>query len=143
MTITAPAITVAKRAAAIQTLQAAGRNALVVGGSGFYIQALVSGLFAPPVTDAAVKEKWRQAVRDQGAAAVFDYLRKVDPVSAGRLHVNDTQRIVRRAGSVRPDGRTHLEFSHHDGNDSRLFAGVYRPGPSTACTLSAHRNAGG
>lgn len=79
----------------IQTLQAAGRNALVVGGSGFYIQALVSGLFAPPVTDAAVKEKWRQAVRDQGAAAVFDYLRKVDPVSAGRLHVNDTQRIVR------------------------------------------------
>jgi len=68
---------------------------VVVGGSGFYIRALVDGLFAPHFSDPAVKEKWRQRIREQGAEAVFEILRQVDPVTAGRLHVNDTQRVVR------------------------------------------------
>ena len=33
---------------------------VVVGGSGFYIQALVDGLFAPGVSDLTVKEKWHK-----------------------------------------------------------------------------------
>ncbi len=81
--------------ACLQALHQSGGRALVVGGSGFYIQALVSGLFAPAVSDPEVKEKWRQAIREQGAEAVFEYLRKVDPVTAGRLPIKDTQRIVR------------------------------------------------
>lgn len=68
---------------------------VVVGGSGFYIQALVDGLFAPKISDPDVKQKWRNKVREIGQDAVFNYLKQVDPASAERLHPNDTQRVVR------------------------------------------------
>ena len=81
--------------ACVADLLARGRTPIVVGGSGFYIRALVDGLFAPAVSDAAVKEKWRQTIRERGQEEVFATLRRVDPQTAERLHVNDTQRIVR------------------------------------------------
>ncbi len=68
---------------------------VVVGGSGFYIQALVDGLFAPKLSDPQVKEKWRQRIRKEGAETVFHVLEQVDPLTAARLHPNDTQRVVR------------------------------------------------
>ncbi len=68
---------------------------VVVGGSGFYIQALVDGLFAPGVSDLTVKEKWHKKVETDGVESVFAALEKVDPVSAKRLHPNDIQRVVR------------------------------------------------
>jgi len=68
---------------------------VVVGGSGFYIQALVDGLFAPKISDPEIKQRWRDKVIEQGQDAVFNYLKQVDPVSAERLHPNDTQRVVR------------------------------------------------
>jgi tRNA dimethylallyltransferase len=68
---------------------------IVVGGSGFYIQALADGLFAPAISDLAIKEKWRQKIASEGKEAVFAELQKVDPATAARLHMNDTQRVVR------------------------------------------------
>jgi len=68
---------------------------VVVGGSGFYLQALVDGLFAPKLSDTQVKEKWRQRIRNEGSEAVFRILEQVDPLTAVRLHPNDTQRVVR------------------------------------------------
>jgi len=68
---------------------------VVVGGSGFYIQALVDGLFAPKLSDIEVKEMWRQRIRNEGVEAVFRILEQVDPLTAARLHPNDTQRVVR------------------------------------------------
>ena len=68
---------------------------IVVGGSGFYIQALVDGLYAPENSDSSIKEKWSKKLEDEGREAVFALLTKIDPVTAERLHPNDTQRIVR------------------------------------------------
>ena len=79
----------------IEKLFARGYLPVVVGGSGFYIQALADGLFAPPISDPAVKEKWRGRIAAEGKEAVFELLRQVDPQSATRLHPNDTQRVVR------------------------------------------------
>ena len=72
-----------------------GIPSIVVGGSGFYIQALVDGLFAPKISDHEIKEKWRQKIRTEGNQAVFEHLQRIDPESAARLHPNDEQRIVR------------------------------------------------
>lgn len=68
---------------------------IVVGGSGFYLEALVDGLFAPGMSDPAVKEQWRQRIREDGIDKVFATLQRMDPLTAGRLHPNDEQRIVR------------------------------------------------
>jgi len=72
-----------------------GNTPIVVGGSGFYIQALVDGLFAPRISDPVVKERWRAKIREEGLDAVFKKLRAVDPQTAAALHPNDAQRVVR------------------------------------------------
>ncbi len=71
------------------------KQPLVVGGSGFYIQALVDGLFAPQISDPEVKIKWHRRIEKEGKDKIFAFLEKIDPESARRLHPNDVQRIVR------------------------------------------------
>ena len=79
----------------IEDIFSRGKTPIVVGGSGFYIQALVDGLFAPKISDPAVKERWRARIRDEGMDVVFEKLRVVDPKTAAALHPNDAQRVVR------------------------------------------------
>ena len=79
----------------INRIFARGKQSIVVGGSGFYIRALVDGLFAPKVSSVKVKEQIRSRIRSEGIDAVFAYLKTVDSKSAERLHPNDVQRAVR------------------------------------------------
>lgn len=116
--------------ACIDRLLQTGRQVLVVGGSGFYLQALVSGLFAPSLSDAAVKEKWRQRIREQGREAVFAYLGEVDPVTHSRLHVNDTQRMVRALEVYELTGRPISQFRRGEEQPASfepVFIGLERP----------------
>lgn len=83
---------------------------VVVGGSGFYIRALVDGLFAPEISDQEVKEKWRRRVVTEGREAVFAELERVDPQTADRLHINDTQRIIRALQVYELTGKPISEF---------------------------------
>lgn len=82
-------------AAAIAGILAKGRFPIVVGGSGFYIKALVDGLFGPKVADPTLRERLRQEAQHLGVQALWQRLAEVDPVSARRLHPNDAQRIIR------------------------------------------------
>ncbi|MBD3376448.1 tRNA (adenosine(37)-N6)-dimethylallyltransferase MiaA [candidate division KSB1 bacterium] len=83
---------------------------VVVGGSGFYIRALVDGLFAPEISDHEVKEKWRRRLVTKGREAVFAELERVDPRTAERLHINDTQRIVRALEVYELTGKPISQF---------------------------------
>lgn len=82
-------------AAAIVDVQAAGRVPIVVGGTGLYFKALTEGLSPVPQIPADVRARWRQAVAEQGAAALHAVLRERDPEMAARLSPTDPQRIVR------------------------------------------------
>lgn len=81
--------------ACIRQLCAAGVQPVVVGGSGFYLRALVDGLFAPEISDLDTKERIRKQIGQNGLAAVYQELTRLDPDSAQRIHPNDEQRIVR------------------------------------------------
>ncbi len=81
--------------ACIRALFADRIQPVVAGGSGFYLRALVDGLFSLEASDPEVKHKWRVRIAETGAEAVHAELQAVDPESAARLHPNDTQRIVR------------------------------------------------
>jgi tRNA dimethylallyltransferase len=116
--------------ACVASLLESGRTPIVVGGSGFYVRALVDGLFAPAVSDLAVKEKWRQAIRERGQEEVFAFLRSVDPQTAERLHVNDTQRIVRALEVYDLTGEpiSHYRQGREQAADfCPLFIGMDRP----------------
>jgi len=79
----------------IAELHRAGRLPLVVGGTGFYIKALLQGLFeARPASD-EVRERLREEVRQSGSRELYERLSACDPETAGRIHPNDAYRIIR------------------------------------------------
>jgi tRNA dimethylallyltransferase len=81
--------------ALMQGIWERGRVPLLVGGTMLYFHALSAGIADLPEGDVAV----RAAIDAQGAAegwaAVHAELARVDPLAAGRIHVNDPQRIQR------------------------------------------------
>jgi tRNA dimethylallyltransferase len=80
--------------ASIADIRARGLTPIVVGGTHFWIHALLYGLFpSPPREPELVAELAREWNRDP--AATFDRLERVDPVAAGRIGPRDRQRILR------------------------------------------------
>lgn len=79
----------------IAVLHAKGITPFVVGGTGFYIKALLYGLFEDVPSNPDVRRRLRQAARDRGSAFLHRQLAQCDPDTAGRLHPNDSYRIVR------------------------------------------------
>lgn len=73
----------------------AGRLPVLVGGTMLYFKALLEGLASMPESDAQVRAVLEQQMQQQGLAALHERLQQVDPESAARIHVNDSQRILR------------------------------------------------
>jgi tRNA dimethylallyltransferase len=84
-----------------------GRLPFVVGGTGLYVEALCYGFeFTPSAGgDAAFREEMKEYAARNGAQALHDRLREVDPQTAERLHPNDQRRIIRALEIFRISGR--------------------------------------
>ncbi|MGH9667239.1 MAG: tRNA (adenosine(37)-N6)-dimethylallyltransferase MiaA, partial [Bryobacteraceae bacterium] len=67
---------------------------IVVGGTGFYLSALLEGLFSGPARDDALRTQLlvRHARRPR---FLHRLLRRLDPAAAARIHANDTNKLVR------------------------------------------------
>lgn len=81
---------------AITKIRARGNIPAVVGGTGFYIRALIRGFplsDAPP--NAIFRRKMRDLAKGHGNDAVHALLRKKDPWSWEHLHPNDLKRVIR------------------------------------------------
>ncbi len=85
---------------------AAGRLPIVVGGTGLYLHALRHGLAPFPDIPEPAREEAAALHRKLGGAAFRARLAELDPASAGRLHVADSQRLVRAYAVVRATGRS-------------------------------------
>jgi tRNA dimethylallyltransferase len=89
-----------------------GRNGvpIVIGGTGFYLQALTQGISPIP----PVPRETTDAVRDEmdrvGPAAMHRHLTEVDPVAADKIEENDRQRIVRALSVYRHTGTPLSEW---------------------------------
>ncbi len=79
----------------IADLHRRGLPPLVVGGTGLYLKALLSGLFTEGAPDARIRQRLRQELTDKGLPALHERLKRLDPASAWRLHPHDTYRILR------------------------------------------------
>ena len=72
-----------------------GRTVFVVGGTGFYVKALIHGLFEKGPSDPAVRRRLKQQLESEGSAVLVRRLQKIDRTAAERIHPNDTYRIIR------------------------------------------------
>ncbi|MCW0215545.1 MAG: tRNA (adenosine(37)-N6)-dimethylallyltransferase MiaA [Pseudonocardia sp.] len=90
--------------AVVEALLAAGRTAVLVGGSGLYVQAVVDELEFPG-TDPVVRGRLEAELAGVGAAALHRRLAEVDPVAAGAVLPSNGRRIVRALEVVELTGR--------------------------------------
>ena len=82
----------ARRArAALEEIKQRGRMAIVVGGTGLYLRALLEGLFAGPERS----EELRERLRGRQPAYLHRVLRRLDAAAAEKIHENDAPKIVR------------------------------------------------
>jgi tRNA dimethylallyltransferase len=79
----------------ITDMRERGITPFVVGGTGLYIKALIHGLFDSRPADREIRARLKREAGKEGAAVVYERLKRVDPETAGTLHVNDTYRIIR------------------------------------------------
>lgn len=80
---------------AIRDIVNRGKRVIVVGGTGLYIKALLSGLVDSPSADGALRQILQNEAGKIGNAAMLEKLRLVDPELAATLHPNNLVRIIR------------------------------------------------
>ncbi len=82
----------------IRAIVARGRLVVLVGGTGFYLRALLDGLFSAPPLDATAQAQLRRRLRDRvarrGPAALHAILRRLDAAAAG-IAPRDAARTIR------------------------------------------------
>jgi tRNA dimethylallyltransferase len=100
---------------AIHAVAGRGTLPVVSGGTGFYLKNLIMGLPESPPSDAAIRLALRDELSAKGAQALMDELASCDPVSAGRIHINDTYRLLRALEVFRLTGKPLSSYSPSSG----------------------------
>lgn len=76
-------------------IQASGKLPVVVGGTGFYIRALLKGAWEVPPKDPLLRERLRQIAERKGPDSIQRLLQRLDPEAAKRISPNDVYRMQR------------------------------------------------
>ena len=96
--------------ALIADIAARGKVPILVGGTMLYFHVLLNGMAQLPDADAAIRRQIDRQAETEGWLAVHQGLREVDPVSAQRIHPNDTQRTQRALEIYLSSGRSHTDW---------------------------------
>jgi tRNA dimethylallyltransferase len=115
-------------------IHARGALPVVSGGTGFYLSNLVSGLPETPPTDTGIREALRRELAEAGPEPLLAELASGDPLSAVRIHRNDSYRLLRALEVQRLTGRplssfernVHANIGGEDGNLCFLLYGLER-----------------
>ena len=94
-----------------QNIYARGKVPVVCGGTGFYIRNFLYGVAPTPVSDPQLREKLKTRLASEGNAALYNELKSIDPVSASKIHQNDSYRICRALEIYYLSGKTRTDFA--------------------------------
>ena len=79
----------------LEDILARGKTAIIVGGTGLYMDALIRGNSFAPYPSTGMREKLEKQADETGMDAMMQLLHSVDPETAARLHLSDRKRIIR------------------------------------------------
>jgi tRNA dimethylallyltransferase len=96
--------------AAIADIEARGKRALLVGGTGLYVQAVIDPLEIPPHDPEVRAALERDVAEPDGLARAYAELERVDPAAASRIEPGNARRIVRALEVIRITGRLFSSF---------------------------------
>lgn len=92
-----------------------GRIPLLVGGTMLYFKALIEGLSPLPAANSEIRQQIEEKANKYGWQSIHEELKKVDPVSASRIHPNDPQRLNRALEVYLISGKSLTELTQHSG----------------------------
>lgn len=92
-----------------------GRIPLLVGGTMLYFKALLEGLSPLPVANSEIRQQIEEKANKFGWQSIHEELKKVDPVSAQRIHPNDPQRLNRALEVYLISGKSLTELTQESG----------------------------
>ncbi len=103
----------------ISSLNAEGVIPIIVGGTGFYIKSLKEGLFDSPEIPPDVVSYYDEILNDKGSDFIYKLLEQADPDAAGRIHPNDTYRVLRSLYIWKSTGVTQTEHWENQKSQSK------------------------
>ncbi len=90
----------------INELSTQDKIPIICGGTGFYIKALLEGLFKAPEIPFEIRQNLRKSAETKTPEYFYIKLKKIDPTSAKRINENDLNRILRALEIYETTGKT-------------------------------------
>lgn len=94
---------------AIDDILSRGKLPIVCGGTGLYIDTLMNNTVFLDYEDSGIRERLEKRKESDGVEGLYEELKKVDPDTACRLHLNDSKRIIRALEVYYLTGKTISE----------------------------------
>ncbi len=79
----------------LQDILGRGKTAIIAGGTGLYMDALIRGNAFAPCPSTGRREELEARADLEGIETLMNWLREIDPDTAARLHLSDRKRIIR------------------------------------------------
>ena len=95
--------------AALRDIAARRRIPIVVGGTGFYLRALLDGLSHGPARNPELRLRLERREQKR-PLSLYRILSRLDPAAASRIHANDTKKLIRVLEVRLLEGRPITEF---------------------------------
>lgn len=110
----------------MQEIYGRGRIPILVGGTGFYIQAVLYDIaFQETAAEEGYRQQLEQEARTQGAAALHQKLAAVDPESARQIHPNNIKRVIRALEYYQQTGKPISEHNQEERQKSSPYHFAY------------------
>ena len=108
----------------IKEISSQNKIPIICGGTGFYVKALLEGIFKAPEIPTDIRQNLRQEAENKGTDFFYKKLKKIDPDSARRINENDANRIIRALEVYETTGKTITQLWKEDILELRNFQTV-------------------
>ncbi len=86
------------------------KTAVMVGGSGLYVDAVIKGLDYFPEVSLEIREKLNEDLENNGLQFLQNELKEADPVYFEKVDIENPHRVIRALEIYRGSGKTYSSF---------------------------------
>lgn len=111
---------------AIEEILAKGKTPIIVGGTGLYVSTLINGIeFAEVGEDIEFRKQMTDLAEEKGVAYLHDELKKVDPIAADTIDMNNVRRVIRALEIFKLTGKTKTQLDIESRKEVKYDYRVY------------------
>jgi len=111
---------------AVKEIRERGRIPIVVGGTGFYIQALLYGIdFTENESNPELRSRLEAESEKDGGISLHQYLMQIDPAAAIAIHPNNRKRVIRAVEFYELTGQRISEHNEEQKQNESVYNSAY------------------